>query len=85
MRTAPASAIELGDAMEKVLILCRVSAANGIGFVMNVPGGVMGVQNQAIGLHPSEMKDTGFVMIDPNDRVVMTAHRVLQSRILAGR
>jgi hypothetical protein len=48
-----------------------VPAADGIGFVMDVPGGVMGVQNQAIGVHLSEMKDSGFVMIDPYDRVVM--------------
>ena len=57
--------------MEKILILCRVPAADGIGFVVNVPGGVMGVQNQAIGVYRSEMKDSGFVMIDPYDRVVM--------------
>ena len=57
--------------MEKVLILCRVPAADGIGFVVNVPGGVMGVQNQAIGVCLSEMKNSGFVMIDPYDRVEM--------------
>jgi hypothetical protein len=71
----------LGDSMEKILILSGVAAADGIRFVMDVPGRVMGMQHQVVDFRPPEMEHAGLMVIDPYDCVIMTAHSSLLSNV----
>ena len=53
------------------MILWRMPAANGIRLVVNVADGVLRVHDDDVRLRRAEVKDAGYVVIDPNNRVKM--------------
>jgi len=57
--------------VEEVMVLARVTAANAVGLVVDMLRGIVRVNQKLISLGDIEMKDAGFEMIDPNDRVIM--------------
>lgn len=59
------------DVLKKGLIFARMSAADGVRLVMDVADGILRMNDDRIGLGCVEVKDTGFVVIDPNDGVEM--------------
>jgi hypothetical protein len=61
----------LRDRMQKSMVFGGVPAADRIGLVMNVFGGIVGVQHQLLDIGRAEMKNARFAMIDPNDGVMM--------------
>ena len=63
-----------GDGLEKVVILRRVPAADGICLVVNVPGRMIRVQHQPFDIRRAEMEHPRFMVIDLNDRVVVLSH-----------
>jgi len=65
-----------GHVLKEFLIFRRVSTADRARLVMDVPRRLMGMQDQAINGCQIEMKYAGFVVINPDNRVVMAAHRV---------
>jgi len=67
----------LCNPMKKVLILRSVPATDGIRFVMDMQGRIMRMQNQTLNVRPSEIEHAGFMMINPDDRMVMPAHNLL--------
>lgn len=58
----------------EVLILRRVPAADGICLVVDVPGRMVRVQHQPFDIRRAEMEHPRFMMIDPNNRVVVRSH-----------
>jgi hypothetical protein len=69
------------------VIFGGMAAADGIGFVVDVPGRVIRVQDQLVDVGRAEMEDAGFVVIDPHDGMkVMAGHEItpLQFRLLRG-
>ena len=38
---------------------------------MDVPGGMIRVQDESFDVRRTEMEHAGFMMIDPNDRVIV--------------
>lgn len=54
-----------------------MSAADGIRFVMDMLGWVVGMQHQMLDIRSAEMKHTGLVVIDPYDSVKMAGHKSL--------
>jgi hypothetical protein len=67
----------LDDLMKKVLVLRCMSAADAIRFVMDMPGRVLGMQDQPIDVIAPKLKYAGLKVVDPDDRVVVTSHVVL--------
>jgi hypothetical protein len=61
----------VGDLLQESMILWRMPAANGIRLVVNVADGVLRVHDDDVRLRRAEVKDAGFVVIDPNNRVKM--------------
>ena len=65
----------LGDRVKKGLIFRGVPAADRIGLVMNVLGGIVGVLHQLLDIGRVEMEYARLAMIDPDDGVMMmTGH-----------
>jgi len=62
------------DCLEKVVILRRVPAADGICLVVDVPGRMIRVQHQPFDIRRAEMEHPRFMVIDPNNRVEMLGH-----------
>jgi hypothetical protein len=71
----------LGNSMKKILILSRVPATDGIRFVVDMPGRVIGVHYQVIESRQSKMEHASLMVIDPHDSVIVIGHRSLPSRI----
>jgi hypothetical protein len=67
----------LGNAVEKILILCGVSAADGIRLVMDMASRVIGTQYQSVGFQTPDMKHAGLMVIDPDDGMIIMAHVLL--------
>jgi hypothetical protein len=63
-----------GDGLEKVVILRRVPAADGICLVVDVPGRMIRVQHQPFDIRRAEMEHPRFMVINPNDHVVVLGH-----------
>jgi hypothetical protein len=57
-----------------------VAAADGIRFVVDMPGRIVRVNDQLVGFGRAEMKDARLVMIDPDDGVIVLAHADSLSR-----
>jgi hypothetical protein len=56
-------------------ILRSMPAPDGVGFVMNVSRRMIRMQNESFDVRWAELENTGFVVIDPDDgMVVMTVH-----------
>ena len=65
----------LSDRLEEVVIFRRVTGADGVCLVVNVPGRMLRMERQFFDIGRAEMKDAGLVVIDPDDCVkVMGAH-----------
>ena len=65
----------IGDRLQESLILRGMSAPDRVGFVMDVSRRMIRMQNESFDVRWAELENTGFVVIDPNDgMVVMTVH-----------
>ena len=64
----------LGDCVEIAMIFRGASAPNGVRLVMDVPGRVLGVQDNSFNIGWAEMEHTRFVVINPDDGMKMLAH-----------
>jgi hypothetical protein len=64
----------LRNGMEKILALGSMPAADGIGLMMYMPGRVFRMQHQAVDLRRPKMEHAGFMVIDPDNGVVVAAH-----------
>lgn len=53
------------------VVFCGISAADGIGFVMEVPCRVFRMQNKFLHVRRVEMEDARLAMIDPDDGMMM--------------
>src|SRR5579871_4869230 len=53
------------------MILRRVSAADRICLMVDVPGRMIGMKNEPLHVSRCEMKDPGFTMVDPDDGVIV--------------
>lgn len=53
------------------LIQCIVAASNGIRLVMDMPGRVIGMQNKLIDVCRAEMKHPRFMVIYPNNGMIV--------------
>jgi hypothetical protein len=51
-----------------------VTAADGVGLMMDMAGRVMRVKHKPFDLGNVEMKNARFKMVDPDDRMIMTRH-----------
>ena len=71
IRITPASAIELGHTLEKDVIFGGMPTTDAIGFVMQVPGGMIRMYDELIGVRRIEMEHAGFAMIDPNHGMIV--------------
>jgi hypothetical protein len=60
--------------VQEFLIFGRMSAADRIGLVMDMPRGIVRFDDDPIGLKPVEMEDARFAVIDPDDCVGVGAH-----------
>jgi hypothetical protein len=69
------------DGLKKSVILRRMPAADGVGLVMDVFGRIVRVENQLVDVSRAEMKYASFMMIYPDDGVIMLAHNMAPSRI----
>jgi len=71
----------LSDRLKEGVILRGVPAPDGVCLVMDVPGRMIRVQNESLDVRGAEMEHARFMVINPNDRmIVMLAHgRVLFS------
>ena len=61
------------------MVLRRVAAADAVGLMVNMACGIVGVQHEAIDLRHVEMKNAGFVVVDPDDRVIVARHESVLS------
>ena len=68
MRMAPASATAFKTA---IVIFAGMSAADRIGLMVNMPRGIVGMQNQPLDLIRTEMEDPTFPTIDPDHGMIM--------------
>jgi hypothetical protein len=67
----------LSDGVKIVVILRGVPAPDGVCLVMDVPGRMIRVQNESFDVRRAEMEHPRFVVIDPNDgMIVMLAHGI---------
>ena len=65
----------LRDRVQKGVVFGGVPAADRIGLVMNVFGGIVRVQHELLDIGRAEMEHPRFAMIDPEDGVMMmTGH-----------
>jgi hypothetical protein len=56
----------LGHSLEKVVIFGGMPTADAVGFVMQVLGWMLRMDDKLVGVRCIKMEDTRFVMIDPN-------------------
>jgi hypothetical protein len=52
----------------------RMTAANSVGPMMNMAGGIMRVKHKPFNIGNIEMENACFKMVDPDDRMIMTRH-----------
>jgi len=65
------------DGVKVVVILCGISASDGIGFMMKVSCRMIRMQNESFHVRRAEMENAGFAMINPDDgMIVMDAHEI---------
>ena len=57
--------------LEKVVIFSGMPATDAIGFVMQVPGWMIRMDDELVGVRRIEMEHAGFAMIDPNRGVIV--------------
>lgn len=59
------------------VVLRRMPASDGVGFVMDVSRRMIRMQDESFDVRRAEMENTGFVMIDPNDgMMVVVVHKM---------
>ena len=56
------------------MILRAMSTADAIGLVVDMARRMFRLQDQAIDVGLIEVKDPGFMMVDPDDRVIEVGH-----------
>jgi hypothetical protein len=59
------------DRVQELLILQRVPTADGVCFVMDVPSRIVRMYDEPFDVRRAEMEHTRFMMIDPNDSVIV--------------
>ena len=65
------------DCVKIVLILGGVPTPDGVRLVMDVTGRMIRVQNESFNVGRAEMEHASFMVIDPNDRMmVMDRHQI---------
>jgi hypothetical protein len=64
----------MGNAVEKILILCGVPAADGIRLVMDMASRVIRTQDQSVRFQTPDMKHAGLMVIDPDDGMIIMGH-----------
>ena len=65
----------LRDRLEELVILRRMAAADGVGFVVDVSRRTIRMQHQPLDIGWAEMEYARFMVVDPHDGVkVMAAH-----------
>jgi len=64
----------VGDGLQEGLILRGMSAADGARFVMDMFGRIMRVENQLIDFRRAEMEYASFMMIYPDDGMIVFVH-----------
>jgi hypothetical protein len=64
-------------ALKELVVLRCMAAAYAVGLVVDMAGRIVWVQHEAINLRHVEMKDARFMVIDPDDRVIVTRHDAL--------
>jgi hypothetical protein len=78
----------IGDGLRNMLqigmILRRVATADTVGLVVYMARRMIWLEDETIDFGTVEMKDPGFMMIDPDDRVSVVRHGGLQSRSTSG-
>jgi hypothetical protein len=60
--------------LQESVILRGMPAAYGIRLVMDMPGRIMRVDDQPVDVRRAEMKNASFMMIDPDDGMIVIAH-----------
>jgi hypothetical protein len=64
------------DRLEEGVILRSMSAADGVRLMMDMSGGIMWVENQLVDVRPIEMKYASFMMIYPDDGMIVLVHKM---------
>jgi hypothetical protein len=65
------------DRPKIIVILCGVSASDGASFMMDMSRRMIRMQDESFDVRRAEMENAGFVMIDPNDgMMVMVVHKI---------
>jgi hypothetical protein len=62
----------LSHPLEKVVIIGGMSTTDAVGPVMQVPGWMIRVYDELIGVRCVEMEYAGFAMIDPNHGMIVS-------------
>ena len=70
----------IGDRLQESLILRGMSAADGVRLVVDVSRRMIRVQHQPLDIGRAEMKYARFMMIDPDDRMIVLVHNMTPSR-----
>src|SRR5580692_5319126 len=60
-----------GDCVKIVMIRGNVSASDRVCFVMDMPGRMIRLQNEPLYIRCVEMKHARFMVIDPDDSVIV--------------
>jgi hypothetical protein len=71
-----------GHGLQVGVILGRVSAADRIYLMVDVPGRVIGMKDEPFHVSRCDMKDPGFTVVDPDDGVIMMRVHVQTSERL---
>ena len=61
----------LGHVLQEGVVLRRVATSDAVGLVVNMARRMIGLEDQTIDLGLIEMKDPGFMMVDPDDGVIV--------------
>jgi hypothetical protein len=65
------------DCLKIVVIFCGMSASDGVGLMMDVSRRMIRMQHESFDVRRVEMENAGFVMIDPDDSMlVMVVHDI---------
>jgi hypothetical protein len=53
----------------------RVTATDGVGLMMDMARRIVGVNDEPVSFGDIEMKNPGFEVVDPDDRMIVTGHQ----------
>jgi len=66
----------LGDRVKESVILSGVSAADAVRLVVDMSGWMLGVKDQLVDFRRTKIKHARLMMIDPDHRMKMLAHKI---------